>query len=247
MHLECAGKSDIGKVRRINQDAFGIFQREDTGLFVVADGMGGYANGERASQTVVAELSNWWKSFSPVLFGFEFQRMLSSIEQVIEYANEIIYTQYNQNEICGTTIVVLFIYQNYYGVLHAGDSRCYMIQGRKWEVLTVDDVWENQSSISRQERTLINHPNRGKLVKAIGVYKNVQCRIITDVINEDAIFLLCTDGLYKFCQDKDIRNCARKCKDKKKIMKRIDYLVNLVYKNEAKDNITAIIVKCSQK
>ena len=243
MHFEYAGKSDIGKVRKINQDAFGVFQKEDAGLFVIADGMGGYDDGEKASQTVVAELSNWWNSFSPILFGYEFQRMMSSIDLVIEYANEIIYTQYNQNGICGTTIVVLFIYRNYYGILYAGDSRCYMLQGRKWKILTVDDVWENQSSISKKECMMLNHPNRGKLVKAIGVHKNVSCRMITNVLDKDSVFVLCSDGLYKFCQDQDIRNCARKCKDKKKMEHEISSLINIAYDNEAKDNITIITVK----
>ena len=243
MHFEYAGKSHIGKVRKIKQDAFGVFQKEDAGLFVIADGMGGYDDGEKASQTVVAELSNWWNSFSPILFGYEFQRMMSSIDLVIEYANEIIYTQYNQNGICGTTIVVLFIYRNYYGILYAGDSRCYMLQGRKWKILTVDDVWENQSSISKKECMMLNHPNRGKLVKAIGVHKNVSCRMITNVLDKDSVFVLCSDGLYKFCQDKDIRNCARKCKDKKKMEHEISSLINIAYDNEAKDNITIITVK----
>lgn len=247
MHLEYAGKSDIGKVREINQDAFGIFQQEDAGLFVVADGMGGYTNGEKASQTVVSELSNWWNSFSPVLFGYEFQRMISAIEQVIEYANGIIYTQYNQNEICGTTVTVLFIYQNLYGIVYAGDSRCYMAQGRKWEALTVDDVWENQSFISKQERMMLNHPNRGKLVNAIGIHESVQCRTITNVLKKDTVFLLCSDGLYKFCRDKYLRNCARKCKNQKTMEQEIESLINMVYQNGAKDNITVIMVKCSEK
>lgn len=247
MHLEYAGRSDIGKVREINQDAFGMFQKEDAGLFVVADGMGGYANGEKASQTVVAELSNWWNSFSPVLFGYEFQRMMSSIEQVIEYANEIIYTQYNQNEICGTTIVVLFIYQNYYGILYAGDSRCYMAQGRKWDTLTVDDVWENQPSVSKQERMMPAHPNRGKLVNAIGVHKHVSCRMITDVLDKGTVFVLCSDGLYKFCQDRDLRNRARKCKNEKMMEQGIETLIKMAYDNGAKDNITVVLVKYSDR
>ena len=247
MNLKAYGKSDIGKVREVNQDAFGIFQKEDAGLFVVADGMGGYTDGEKASQTVVAELSNWWNSFSPVLFECEFQRMMSSIEQVIEYVNETIYTQYNQNEICGTTVVVLFVYQNFYGILYAGDSRCYMAQGRKWEALTVDDVWENQSSLSRQERMMLDHPNRGKLVNAVGVHKNVKCRIITNTLKKNTVFLLCSDGLYKFCPDKYLRHCARKCKDKDMMAQEMDSLINMVYDNGAKDNITVIMVKCLER
>ena len=210
MRLESVGKSNIGKKREKNQDAFGIYQNEDVGLYVVADGMGGYADGEKASQTVVAELSNWWNSFSPVLFEYDFRKMIVSIEQVIQYANEIIYTEHNQDQICGTTVVVLFIYQKYYGIVYAGDSRCYinyhqrdfLWHGRKLRQLTVDEVWENQPEISSKERMMGGHPNRGKLINAVGIKKNIRCRMITDMLTSDAVFLLCSDGLYKFCTDR---------------------------------------------
>lgn len=244
MDLHAFGKSDIGKIRKINQDAFGIYQKEDSGLFVVADGMGGYADGEKASQAVVAELSKWWDSFSPAQFGNEFQRMMTAIEQTIQYANEIIFKQYNQNSICGTTVTVLFIYKNFYGIVHAGDSRCYLLQGKKWDLLTVDEVWENQSQISARERMMKNHPNRGKLINAIGVGEHVRCRIVTDVVPADSVFMLCTDGVYKFCEDRILKKYARKCKDKYTAEQAIDRLTDTVYKNGAKDNMTIIAVSC---
>lgn len=245
MNLIAFGKSDIGKVRKINQDAFGIFQKEDAGLFAVADGMGGYVDGEKASQAVVAELSNWWDSFLPAKFGNEFQRMMTAIEQVIQYANGIIYKQYNQNGICGTTATVLLIYKNYYGIVHAGDSRCYLAQGNKWNLLTVDEVWENQSHISARERMMQNHPDRGKLVNAIGVGEHVRCRIVTDAVPVDAVFVLCTDGVYKFCEDRILKKCARKCKDKHAMEQELERLTDTVYKNGAKDNMTIITVNCT--
>ena len=90
MNLISSGKTDVGKTREINQDSFGIFRKEDVELFVVADGMGGYANGEKASQTVVGEISKWWDSFSPVTYDYEFEEMLSAVEQIIAQANKII-------------------------------------------------------------------------------------------------------------------------------------------------------------
>lgn len=244
MRLEFAGKSDIGMKREINQDAFCAYRKEDAGLFAIADGMGGHSNGEKASQKVVSELSNWWNSFSPVLFDYEFRKMMLSVELTIEYANSIIYTEFNKNEICGTTVTVLFIYKNLYGVIYAGDSRCYLSQGRKWELLTIDEVWENQPYISDTERMMKNHPNRGKLVNAIGTKENMQCRILTDIISADTGFLLCSDGLYKLCTDKFIRNTMKKCRNKESMEQAVDKLIDRVYKNGANDNISIVIVRC---
>lgn len=244
MNLISSGKTDVGKTREINQDSFGIFRKEDVELFVVADGMGGYTNGEKASQTVVGEISKWWDSFSPVTYDYEFEKMVSAIEQVIANANRIIYTKYNVNEVCGTTVVALFIFGERYGIIYAGDSRCYGAVGRKFGCLTIDETWENQSHISTAERRNKNHPNRGKLVNAVGIKDNVQCRVLTGITESDYVFLLCTDGLYKYCGDSFIKRCMRLSKDKKTIDTQINNLIGKVYKNGADDNVTVIIVKC---
>lgn len=245
MRLEFAGKSDNGKKLEINQDTIFACQKEDAGLFVVADGMGGHSNGEKASQEVVEKLANWWKSFSPVLFDYKFRKMLLSIERTIEYANRSVYTELNKNEICGTTVTVLFIYQNFYSIIYAGDSRCYLSRGRKWEQLTRDEVWENQTEISNVKQLMKKHSDRGKLVNAIGTKEKIYCRMITDIVSDDFIFVLCTDGLYKFCKDNFIRKTVKKCKDKKSMEQAINKLIGRVYKNGANDNISIIIIRCS--
>lgn len=255
MRLVFFGKSDIGKKREVNQDTIGMYQKDDTALFVAADGMGGHTNGEKASRIVVAQLEDWWDSFSPGIYEYEFLKMLSAVEQVIEYANKRIYEEYNRNGICGTTVVVLFIYQNRYGIIYAGDSRCYLgyphkgllSRGGKWEQITTDEVWENCSDLSSKERKMKNHPNRGKLVNAVGIGKEVRCRAITDVILPNAFFLLCTDGLYKFCADKLLWDSIKKCKDRKSMERAVDKLIEKVYENGADDNASMIIVRCLQE
>ncbi len=244
MNLASFGKTDIGKAREINQDSFGIFKKDNAQLFVLADGMGGYTNGEKASQTVVSEMSKWWGSFSPDMYDCEFEKMLSAIEQVISCANRIIFEQYNKDEVCGTTVVVLFIFGERYSILYAGDSRCYMASGWKFSCLTIDEVWENQAHLSVSERKMKNHPNRGKLVNAVGTRESMQCRVLTGVVTNGAVFLLCSDGLYKYCSDSYIKSCMRRCRDKSAIEPQVNNLIGRVYKNGAADNVTIVIVKC---
>lgn len=247
MRLEFAGTSDTGRKRKINQDAYCMYRDGDSGLFAVADGMGGYTDGEKASQTVIAKLADWWNSFSPALFGYEFRKMLRSLEQSIEIANRDIYRMWNKQSICGTTITALFIYRDLYGVVYAGDSRCYLSRGWKWKQITIDEVWENQSSITDSERRQKEHPNRGKLVNAVGIREDVRCRTVMDSILPDTIFLLCSDGLYKYCKDSFIKCCVRRCKNLQALERSADRLVGKVYQNGAGDNISVVIVKCCEE
>lgn len=244
MRLEAAGKSNIGLKRQTNQDAFCVFYGNEAGLFAVADGMGGYTNGEKASQRVIEELGRWWSSFSPESYDFEFRTMYASIEQVIGYAGRRIYTEYNQKEPCGTTVTVLFIYRGFYAVIYAGDSRCYLGHGRKWKQITTDEVWENQSGIESKDRKMKKHPNKGKLVNAVGIRGNSYCRIVTDTICPDTVFLMCSDGLYKFCSDRFMKSCARNVKDRQSAKRAADELIRAVYSNGAGDNVSVVIVKC---
>lgn len=244
MRLEASGKSDIGLKRQINQDAFCVFYSDDAGLFAVADGIGGHADGEKASHRVIEELGRWWRSFSPESYDFKFQAMLDDIDQAIRYAGRCIYTEYNQKQTCGTTVTVLFIYREFYAVIYAGDSRCYLGHGRKWKQITVDEVWENQPGLGSTERMMKNHPNRGKLANAVGIRENSYCRMVTDTIRRDTVFLICSDGLYKFCTDRFIKSCARKIKDRQSAERAVDKLIREVYSNGAGDNVSVIVVKC---
>ena len=242
MKIDYAGICDIGCSRKVNQDAIAMFSIEEIGVFVVADGMGGHTNGEIASQCIVHEITQWWEHFSEKQYEFDFQKMLQSIIQVLENANKIIYQDYNKNEICGSTAVILFIYKEKYGVVYAGDSRCYIYSKRKLKQLTVDEVWENSVGLSVNERNNLKHPNRGKLVNAIGIKENLQCKVLTDRMISQSVFLLCSDGFYKLCSEKYIKACLKKSKDSKRINIIEHEMLGKVYKNGSTDNISMIIV-----
>lgn len=246
--MEYAGISEKGLAREINQDAILMHSGTCAGLFVIADGMGGHSHGEWASQQIIRCLEEWWKNFRAASYEGDFARMTASIKQAVEYANREIYTSYNGTEICGSTIALLFLYQNQYCILYTGDSRIYQYQGRTWRLLTVDETWENQASLSRQERKDFQNPNYGKLVNAIGIRERMQCRILTGQCDERSIFLLCSDGLYKFCSDSYLKRCIKKSRKNGELEDICCQMRDMVYKNGAGDNVSLVIVRlCATK
>ena len=108
--------------------------------------------------------------------------------------------------------------------------------------LTIDEVWENQAGLRKEDRQNKNHPNYGKLVNAIGTKKATYYKTITDEMHQDNVFLLCSDGLYKYCEENYLKKCLRKCK--KNNMEPISQaLMQKVYQNGARDNISEILIR----
>lgn len=240
--MEYRGVCDIGLKRTINQDAVFMAAKGETGLFCVADGMGGHNHGEWASGEIVRELKDWWNHFREEDYDSEFSRMMSALNKVLEKANQDIYQMSDGQEICGSTVVLLFIHRERFGVLNVGDSRVYLCKSLKVELLTVDEVWENQIGLTLGEDERRLHPNWGKLVNAIGVAQEVGITSMTDLVRSGMVFMLCSDGVYKMLPEKQLRGYLRKSwrypfdTIMEKMMKK-------VYDGGAKDNASVVLVR----
>lgn len=241
--MEYVGISETGLIREMNQDAILMHTDSRMGLFAVADGMGGHSHGEWASRCIMMELEVWWKQFQATAYENDFRRMTLSIKQAVEQANRKIYTNYNRMEICGSTIAVLLLYQNQYCILYAGDSRVYQYQGNGLRLLTIDETWENQAGLSPEERKDFLNPNYGKLVNAIGTRKTMRCRMLTGLWEDNNSFLLCTDGLYKFCTNKELKYYMKKSRKTDNLENVCYQIRDIVYRNGAGDNVSYIIVR----
>ena len=237
------GICDIGKVRDINQDAILAVSKDDCGLFVVADGMGGHSHGEKASQHIVQTLNGWWKTFLPEKYDNDFKRMIKAVKQVLEQANREIYHTYNKASTCGSTVAILFIYHNTYGILYAGDSRVYIYHQWKLRQITMDDIWENQSNLSVRERRLCWDYCHGKLLNAVGIKEEIECKITTNELEEGMVFLLCSDGLYKYCPERYLRRYMKQARNGENIEYCCAGLFEEVYRRDAKDNISIVMVR----
>lgn len=233
---------DIGLKRTINQDKLLAVTRNETGLFVVADGMGGHSHGEKASAEIVVQFNNWWNSFDESDYGNDFNRIVISLKDIIENSNRVIFQSSKDGEICGSTVVVLFIFHERYVVLSAGDSRVYYNKGFSFSRLTKDNTWENQTFLSEEE-LLEKKDLKGKLINAVGVFEKVKIYSRTDMLHDKESFLLCSDGLYKHCTDKHIRSVMRK-KKHPGVLTRM--LKTEVYQNGATDNVSIILVRINK-
>lgn len=236
------GICEVGLQRKMNQDAVYMVADGETGLFCVADGMGGHSHGERASKEVVNSLSLWWQEFRKFAYSGDFSAAFYSLRQTLVTASETIFHMSAEGEICGTTAVVLFIFRGQYGILNAGDSRVYLCSGFRVRSLTVDEVWENQPSNALGAEEKRKHPNFGKLVNALGIAEQTHISGSTDLVRTGMVFLLCSDGLYKMCSNRMIVRTLRKCR-KGWLNEMMNRLISQVYKGGAKDNVSIILIK----
>lgn len=245
MRLAVSSICDIGKKRTKNQDAILVYRDEDHSfaLFLVADGMGGYANGERASGMIVSGMRDWVMQLNVDRFPGTAD-MLCAVRDRLLQINDYIWSNWNQNQICGSTCSLLFLLRNTYGVFSVGDSRIYRCRRMNCSLITRDDVWENQREVAERYRgrDLSLHPDYGKLVHALGSENPLGYSMHTDALQPGDLFCLCSDGVYKMCSRAFLRRKLRACRwcDLDKVR---DSVRAAVYRNGAEDNLSLILIR----
>ena len=245
MKIQYCGFTDQGNKRNKNQDSIIMCANDNTGLFVVADGMGGHSMGEKASGTIIEHLQNWWNYFQNDTRQKHFSQLVKEIQTCLEQANQYIYETYNVDGVCGSTVVALFVQNNQYALFTCGDSRLYMYYKWKLQQISMDDVWENQPNIINQytQEQKKNHPDYGKLATAVGTSPCLQLRVSSGILTGKEKFLLCSDGLYRMCSEQDMKKALFAYKDEKSGVHGLKRMQSAVYANGAKDNCSVIMIK----
>ena len=229
-------QSDIGMVRKTNEDSF-IFAPPH--LFVVADGMGGHVAGEIASSLGASTIQEYIKNC----------RQPSDWEQnlkaAIIQANSIIYQMAQAKSEClgmGTTVTAVYTDGSsiYWG--HAGDSRLYLIRENQLRQITVDHslVAELVQSGSITEEEALVHPHRNILTRAVGTSDTISVDTGSFLQQPEDRLLLCTDGLTNMVSEKDILSI---CLQHAHPQQAVNKLVEQAIQAGGYDNITAIIVE----
>ncbi len=241
--LYCA-KTDRGLCRNVNQDAAAAFVQGDLGLFVLSDGMGGHSMGELASAWVVRGFEAYWKNLLAVRLP-DFQDIAAQIQQQLCLMNNQIQEQYNRGQVCGATVVVLLISGGCYAVFSVGDSRVYTFAGGRCSILTTDDIWDTLPSTvgAFTPEQIALHENHGKLVQAVGTQPRLNIHVRTDKLGRGQVFLLCSDGLFKFCDEEWMGKKLRGAKNETAMEQVMEAYFQEVYRRGAGDNVTAILVR----
>lgn len=233
--FESVGRTDVGKVRALNEDRF--VDRPTICLWAVADGMGGHQAGEVASG-MLADALMTVETFDS---GFAF---LDNVQDAIERVNRALVAHAAisaPGTVIGSTIVVLIAYAGHYACLWAGDSRVYLLRGGRLEQITRDHsmVQEMIDSGALARRDAKNYGRSNVITRAVGVNDRLALDLHQGPIVDGDIFLLCSDGLTNMVDDHEIGDLLATSK----LVAAADALIDTTLARGAKDNVTVVLVR----
>ena len=234
-------KTDKGKVRDINQDAFAANILPDgAALAVVCDGMGGASAGDIASKTAVDIISQYiLTSYLPTM---DSEDIIKLINNAIISANVEVYDLSLKDEKLsgmGTTAVVAIVRESEAVICNIGDSRAYLF-GKNLEQITRDhsvvQSLVESGKLSREEARV--HPEKNVITRALGVEENVLTDSYIVKLDKDVKILLCTDGMSNYVSEELMFNIVTN----NDIDKITDLLIDEANRGGGKDNITVAVV-----
>ena len=248
MIFEAFARTDVGPIRENNEDNM-LLMHED-GLFIVADGMGGHAAGEVASEIAVHTIKE-------VLFEDQdpdetrLNRPLDeeeSIRERLRYAMNQASIRVRQEASInlayrgmGTTLTVLLLEEDIAHFSHVGDSRLYLYRGGNLRRLTRDHtVVQNEIDAGRLTPELARIvPNKNVLTQSIGSNVTIDPDTATRHVEEEDVFMICSDGLTDPLDDRALADIFAKTP----FADLADELVQQALDNGTEDNVTVVVVK----
>lgn len=229
-----SARTDPGAEREVNEDAF--LERPDIGLWAVADGMGGHAQGEVASTMVVDSLRQIGEPATLSAFVDEVD------DQIMEVNSRLrAYAAERGLKTIGATVASLLVFRNIAVCLWAGDSRIYRYRNKRLEQLTRDHALVEDlvgmGIVNRAQAE--HHPHANLVTRAVGATDGLHLDIDVCDVQAGDIFLLCSDGLSRELPNKAIASAL-----KKHGMRRASSaLVDMALARKARDNVTAVTVQ----
>jgi protein phosphatase len=249
MNLKSASLSDVGRVRRQNEDSLAVL--DDERVFLVADGMGGHAGGKRASETavetVIKHLRHTGRTVAagePSSAAADRQDLVEGIHRANRRILELARADSSLHGM-GTTVAALVVEDDTHGaIVHVGDSRVYRLRGDRFEQLTSDHSLVadlvRRGEISDDEAK--RHPYRHTLTRALGAGADVQPEVLPIDLAVGDLYLLCSDGVYGMLDQDELRAFALAARNDPPAL--CKSLIDAANAAGGKDNASVIAVVC---
>jgi protein phosphatase len=245
MRIEAASRSDTGRFRTTNEDA--VACATELGLFLVADGMGGLANGARASRLAVETLHHH-VTVAQTPSSACARDDPSLLAEAARRANGRVWAEGRNGSsadrpLSGATLVALRLCADHRlaSWAHVGDSRLYRGRGGRLELLTADHTVAGVAH--RNARTVpLDLPHSSRILQALGVDRDVEPSVGMASLRAGDAFLLCTDGVSSAVSPGDLQRvlCSRQ-----DASETAESLLGLALAAQTRDNATLIVVRAS--
>ena len=239
--MKIVAKTDKGRVRDSNQDAYAVGEFPDEVAWaIVCDGMGGAAGGNIASALAVKVISD--KINASYRDTMKDSSIVNMLHSALTAANMEVYDMADANPDLngmGTTVVCAIVKNGKAFIAHAGDSRAYIYDGELKQVTTDHSVVQrllDSGQITKEEAE--HHPYKNRITRAIGVDKSIEIDFDEIELGDDEVLILCTDGLSNYVTDDEMINEVQDGK----YYAFADRLVRKANNNGGGDNITVVAI-----
>lgn len=223
------GATDTGRVRTANQDAHA--QLGTRGVWAVADGMGGYRDGDVASRMVCEALQNLDSSATTLEATIDaIRQRMTEVNQKLHQAS----IREHDPVISGSTVVVFLVQRTACAVVWAGDSRVYRLRHGRLTQLTTDHTWAAELNLQQA-----NEEADHAITRAVGGEDTLLLDVRRDRVRLGDRYLLCSDGLTRELPDlriaelmsgEDVKQCAKA-------------LIDATLQAGARDNVTVVVIE----
>jgi serine/threonine protein phosphatase PrpC len=244
LRLDVAQLTDVGRKRPHNEDnmAYVIPKDEQAmarkgALFIVADGMGGHAAGEVASEIAVDTVTKAY-------YEDENEDIPLSLINAIKRANTIIHQRADENTLrsgMGTTCVSAVLCGNVAYIANVGDSRAYIVHQTQIRQVSQDHSWVEEQVraglLTRDQAR--SHAQRNVITRCLGTQTDVEVDVFPEILSEGDTLVLCTDGLSGSIGEDDLHAILNQFVPQESVY----HLVERANENGGPDNITAIVVR----
>ena len=255
MRLVCAGKTDVGRKRQLNEDSF--YTSEEHSFCVLADGMGGRDFGEVASSLAVSSFNTYFRKHFPESFLGRPRGTDGLMEDLLRvlfdgWVREVNNAVYNFGMVdaryreMGTTLAFLYHQEDFVALVHVGDSRIYRLRDGAMRQVSEDHSFINSQLkaklITPEEAALSSHKNI--ITRAIGTRPSVKPEVQFQEARAGDVFLLCSDGLSDLVSSDDMARAL--VRNGTNLGRAVDELIDLANERGGKDNITVVLARVEE-
>ena len=236
--FETGAATHQGCVRDHNEDRY--LTRPGSGIWLVADGMGGHEAGDFASQTITdCAASVGSPSSAPDLQARFMDRLAQAHDLILQQSARL------KGATVGATLVAVLIYDRHFACIWSGDSRIYLLRDGQFSQVTIDhteveELLRNGAITPEQAETW---PRKNVITRAIGVSSRPRTDEKYGTLREGDTFLLCSDGLTEHVKDDEMAAILTRNTPQDSC----DQLVEMTLERGARDNVTVVVAQCGNR